>query len=69
MSTLAANRCCTGTIEAARQSGVIDRIIVSTESEAIAESARSAGAEVPLHASDRSVAGTMCIRCTSSSIW
>ena len=35
------------TIEAARQSGVIDRILVSTESAAIAESARSAGAEVP----------------------
>ncbi|SNY94283.1 N-acylneuraminate cytidylyltransferase [Cohaesibacter sp. ES.047] len=35
------------TIKAAKQSGVIDRIIVSTESEAIADSARSAGAEVP----------------------
>ncbi len=34
-------------IEAAKESGVIDRIVVSTDSEEIAEVARSVGAEVP----------------------
>lgn len=35
------------TIEAARESGLFDRIVVSTDSDVIAEVAREAGAEVP----------------------
>ena len=35
------------TIEAARLSNVVDRLIVSTDSEAIADVARSLGADVP----------------------
>lgn len=35
------------TADAARQSGVIDRIVLSTDSEEIAEAGRSAGIEVP----------------------
>ncbi len=35
------------TIEAAKESGIFDRIVVSTDSEEIAKTARSLGAEVP----------------------
>src|SRR4029434_3121443 len=35
------------TVEAARASGVIDRLIVSTEDELVAQIARACGAEVP----------------------